>query len=65
MINIKTFAKILAKRPRTVVLIFVIFTILIGSQARNVYMESDFSKYLPQDNSTLFGLFILISRYGI
>ena len=53
MINIKTFAKILAKRPRTVVLIFVIFTILIGSQARNVYMESDFSKYLPQDNSTL------------
>jgi hydrophobe/amphiphile efflux-3 (HAE3) family protein len=53
MINIKNLAKILAKRPRTVILLFVIITALIGLQARNVYMESDFSKYLPQDNPTL------------
>jgi predicted RND superfamily exporter protein len=53
MINIKNLAKILAKRPRTVILLFVIITALIGLQARNVYMESDFSKYLPQDDPTL------------
>lgn len=53
MINIRTVAKIIAKRPRTVVLLFVIITALIGLQARNVYMESDFSKYLPKDDPTL------------
>jgi hydrophobe/amphiphile efflux-3 (HAE3) family protein len=53
MINIKSLAKIFVKRPRTVILLFVIFTILIGIQARNVYMESDFSKYLTQDDPTL------------
>ena len=53
MINIKSLAKIFVKRPRTVILLFVIFTILIGLQARNVYMESDFSKYLAQDDPTL------------
>lgn len=53
MINIRTFATILAKRPRTVILLFVLFTMVIGSQALNVYMVSDYAKYLPQDDPTL------------
>jgi hydrophobe/amphiphile efflux-3 (HAE3) family protein len=28
-------------------------TVLIGSQATNLYMQSDFSKYLPEDDPTL------------
>jgi uncharacterized protein len=52
-IGIKTLANLLTKRPRTVILLFVIFTALIGSQAQNLYMVSDYSKYLPQDDPTL------------
>lgn len=46
-------AKILVKQPKTVILIFTIITILVGSQIRNVYMQSDLSTFLPQDDPTL------------
>ena len=51
--NVRTLSKILAKRPRTVIIVFTIFTVLIGLQARNVYMQSDFTDYLPKDDTTL------------
>ena len=51
--NIRSIANILANRPKTVILIFTLFTLIIGSQATNVYMVSDFSNYLPQDDPTL------------
>ncbi|PNX47542.1 MAG: hypothetical protein BV457_05495, partial [Thermoplasmata archaeon M9B1D] len=51
--NIRTLATLFAKRPRTVILVFTILTVLIGSQATNLYMQSDFSKYLPEDDPTL------------
>ena len=51
--NIRTLATLFAKRPRTVILVFTILTVLIGSQATNLYMQSDFSKYLPKDDPTL------------
>jgi len=51
--NIRSIATIMAKRPRTVVLIFTIFTIIIGLQAQNLYMESDFSSYLSKDDPIL------------
>jgi len=51
--NVKPFAKLLTKRPKTVLLVFTIITILIGLQASNIYMESDFTEYLPRDDPTI------------
>ena len=46
-------AKLLAHRPKAVLLIFTVITILIGLQASNIYMESDFARYLPDDDPTM------------
>ena len=51
--NMRTVATIMAKRPRTVILVFTIFTVLIGLQARNLYMEADYANYLSQDDPVL------------
>ena len=51
--KMKKLATLFAKRPRTVITIFTIITIIVGSQALNVYMVSDFSSYLPSDDPTL------------
>lgn len=51
--NTKSFVRLMVKRPRVVLLVFTIFTILVGSQISNLYMESDFSTYLPQNDSRL------------
>lgn len=51
--NIRPIATIMAKRPRTVILAFTIITILIGLQAQNLYMETDFSRYLSKDDPNL------------
>jgi predicted RND superfamily exporter protein len=46
-------AKILVKQPKTVLIIYTIITILVGLQIRNVYMQSDLTTFLPQDDPTL------------
>lgn len=46
-------ANILVKRPKTVLIVFTIITILIGLQIRNVYMQSDLTSYLPNNDPTL------------
>ena len=46
-------AKILVKQPKTVLIIYTIVTILVGLQIRNVYMQSDLTTFLPQDDPTL------------
>ena len=51
--NTKSIAKILVKRPRTVILIFTIFTAIIGYQIQNVYMVSSLTGYLPSDNPSM------------
>ena len=51
--NIRPFAKLLANRPRTILLAFTIITIFIGWQATNIYMISEFTEYLPSDDPTL------------
>ena len=51
--NIRPLAKILANRPRTVILLFTIITVIVGAQASNVYMISDYANYLPADDPTL------------
>jgi hydrophobe/amphiphile efflux-3 (HAE3) family protein len=51
--NIKPIAKILANRPKTVLIIFTIITILIGSQVTRLYMQSDLAQYLPKDDPTI------------
>lgn len=48
--NLKPFAKLIAKRPKAVLLIFTIITLIIGLQASNIYMVSDFLEYLPHDD---------------
>ena len=49
--NIRPLAKILVKRPRTVLLLYIIFTIILGSQATNIYMESNLTTFLPSDEA--------------
>ena len=49
----RSLATFLVKRPKTVLLVFTVITILVGSQIRNVYMQSDLSTFLPQDDPTL------------
>ena len=46
-------AKILVKRPKTVLLVYTIITIVIGLQIRNVYMQSDLTTFLPQNDPTI------------
>ncbi len=51
--NVRPIAKFLVKRPRIVLLIFTIITIIIGTQATNIYMESDLASFLPSDEPTI------------
>ncbi|MCK4731045.1 MAG: MMPL family transporter, partial [Methanophagales archaeon] len=51
--NIKPIARLLVERPKTVLLVFTIVTILIGIQASHIYMDSDLSQYLPEDDPTV------------
>jgi len=46
-------AKILVKQPKTVIFVYTVITILIGLQIRNVYMQTDLTTYLNQDDPTL------------
>jgi len=41
------------KRPKTVLLVYTIITIVIGLQVRNVYMQSDLTTFLPQNDPTI------------
>jgi hypothetical protein len=45
-------AKILVKRPKTILLVYTIITILIGLQIHNLYMQSDLATFLPQNDPT-------------
>lgn len=46
-------AKILVKRPKTVLIIYTVITIVIGIQIRNVYMQSDLTAFIPQNDPTI------------
>ena len=51
--NIRSIAKLMANRPKTILLIFTILTAIIGFQASNIYIQSDFLTYLPADDPTI------------
>jgi hydrophobe/amphiphile efflux-3 (HAE3) family protein len=51
--NVKPVAKLLAHHPKIVVIVFTIITVLIGSQALNIYIESDLTKFLPKDDPAI------------
>ncbi|MDG6218741.1 MAG: MMPL family transporter [Candidatus Thermoplasmatota archaeon] len=51
--NTRPLAKLLVERPRTVILVYTIITIIIGFQATNIYMESDLTTFLPEDDPTV------------
>ncbi len=42
-------ANVLVRKPKTVFLLFTILTLVVGSQAINIHMESDMSIFLPTD----------------
>ena len=48
--NLRSIARILVTRPKLVLIIFTIFTVIIGSQATNIYMESDLTTFLPSSD---------------
>ncbi len=52
-IGLKPLATVLAKRPRTVLLVYTTITILIGIQASNLFMQSELAGFLPKDDPTL------------
>ena len=60
-IGLKPLATVLAKRPRTVLLVYTIITILIGLQASNLVMQSELAQFLPKDDPTI-KLFSEISK---
>lgn len=43
-------AQVLVRRPKTVLLVFTIVTVLVGLQMHNVYMQSELTTYLPRDS---------------
>jgi len=51
--NITPLAKLLVQRPKTVIIVFTIITVIIGAQATNIYMASDFATFLPKDDPTV------------
>lgn len=51
--NIRTIAKILVERPKAVILLFTILTVIVGLQIQNVYMVSELAGYLPQDHPSI------------
>ncbi|RLF60914.1 MAG: hypothetical protein DRN25_01625 [Thermoplasmata archaeon] len=46
-------AGILVKKPKTVLLVYTIIMFLIAFNAKNLYMESDLGKFLPEDEPTI------------
>lgn len=62
--NLKPVARLLVKRPKTVLLFFTIFTFIVGSQAANLYMESDMSVYLPEGDPTVILLEKIQQEWG-
>ncbi len=52
-IGLKSLATVLAKRPRTVLLVYTIIMIVIGIQATNLYMQSELAGFLPKDDPTI------------
>jgi len=46
-------ATLLVKRPKTVLLVYTIITIIIGLQISNVYMQSDLIGFLPPDDPSV------------
>jgi len=51
--NIKPIARLLANYPKLVIIVFTVITLLIGTQALNIYIESDLTKFLPKDDPTI------------
>jgi len=51
--NTHSIAKLIVTRPKTVLLIYTIVTVVIGLQIRNLYMESDLTQYLPQNDPSI------------
>jgi hypothetical protein len=50
---VSSISRFIVRRPKTVFLLFTFFTLLIGSQALNVYMISDLSVYLPSSEPVI------------
>jgi uncharacterized protein len=51
--NIRPFARFLVTRPRTVIIVYTLLTIVIASKATNIYMESDLTSFLPETDPTV------------
>ncbi len=51
--NIKPIAKLFAHHPKLVIITFTVLSILIASQALNIYIESDLTKFLPKDDPAI------------
>jgi len=61
----RSLAKILVKRPKTVLLVYTIITILIGLNIQNVYMQSDLNKFLPRDDPAIQLLYQIYDDFPI
>jgi len=51
--NTKFISKLLVNRPKTVLLVFTILTLIVGINISNLYMQSDLTTYLSKDDSRI------------
>ena len=51
--NVRPLAKTLVLHPRKILILYTLFTVVIGSQATNIYMESDLTTFLPENDPTV------------
>ena len=51
--NTRPLAKLLVNKPKIILIIFTIITVIVGAQATNVYMTSNLTGFLPKDDPTI------------
>ncbi|MEM0493071.1 MAG: MMPL family transporter [Candidatus Thermoplasmatota archaeon] len=50
---IKRLSRVVARHPKTIILVYSIFTVIVGIGVSNIYMEADLANYLPRDDPTI------------
>ena len=53
MTKTRALASFIVRHPKIVILLFTVFTLVVGYNAQNLYMEADYTKYLPQNDPAL------------
>jgi len=50
---VRRLARIVARHPKIIILVYSVFTVIVGLGVTNIYMEADLANYLPRDDPTI------------